>query len=1175
MREQERKQRGDRQIGTMTFCLVLLAAACWTGCSPRAGGGRTEVLSRGPSAAHMDSVYHHNNVGIALMDQHTYGEGGAAFEKAIRLYPEYVDGHINLGISHYSQGLYDEAKEPLTKAVALDPDNPYAHYMLGLIYKIEGQYELAEQELSAVLTVDSEDPFVYYNLGAVYSKLGHSEEAIEAYRKVLELNPDNISAHYNLGNELLRLGQKEESAEEFRIFRKLRKDSPLSPSMGFGYLEQGKYAEAVGARAGKDGVWTEEIDAIPVRFRDVTAETGLPTRTDDAPVNPLEGLADVSGPAVMWVGSAGLFLDHDLDGDLDIYLVQCGAPNRLYRNDGETFTDVTARAGVGDAGFGMTAIHGDYDNDNDPDLYITNYGRNTLYRNNGDGTFEDVTDEAGVGEIGFGASAAFADVDHDGDLDIYVANYADLSSLSEYVKHTHPDRFPRDIPGQPNTLYRNNGDGTFEDITERAGVDGDARPTLAMVFCDFDNDRDVDFYLVNDAQPNVLYTNNRDGTFSDIASSAGVADAGVGGAVAAGDYNKDGYIDLYLVNRSRATLYRNEGDSDTFSKALTMKGGTMSTAAALFDADNDGYLDLFRARGRNRILLRGRSAGAFEERSLEIDRAKDQSYSSRNLASGDYDDDGDIDLLLMDNHGTPTLLRNDGGNANHWLKVDLLGLGSNNDGVGCKVEVKAGVMWQKMELRGNAQDGGCVHFGVRGKRKVDMVRVLWPSGVRQTEIDVDVDQTILVTELDRKGTSCPIVYGWDGERFRFLTDILGGAIIGYPLDDYRTYFVPDTDEYIKIDGDALRPKDGFYELQFCDQLEEIAYLDRAELLAVDHPTGVEIYPNEYLPAGPPYPEFRVHGLSHVRPPVGAWDGEGNDVLDAVLHRDRRYPGGFHRLHHRIFGYADEHVVELDLGDLPGGEDAVLVAYGWAEYAHSTNNVAAAQMGLTLTSPYLQVVGEDGTWHTALPDIGFPAGLPKTMTADLTGIFPTDDRRIRIVTNMVVYWDQFLVGARAGDVPLRITRADPSYAHLHWFGYPRTLFPGGEKPEAYDYHDRSDVATWGRLIGGYTRYGDVREPVLDIDDRYVIMGSGEQITLRFDATAFPELEEGWVRDFLFYANGFGKDMDFSSAHSTTVGPLPFHAMSGYPYPSTESYPVDPEHIEYILEYNTRPVLAIGD
>jgi len=1135
-----------------------------------------EAAGRYPSDAHMDSVYHHNNVGIALMDQHTYGEAGAAFEKAIQLHPEYVDGHINLGISYYSQGLYDEAKEPFIKATTLDTDNPYAHYMLGLIYKIEGEYDLAEKELSDVLAVDSEDPFVYYNLGAVYSKLGRSEEAIGAYRKVLELNPDNVSAHYNLGNELLRLGRKEESGEEFRIFRKLRKDSPLSPSMGFGYLEQGRYAEAVGAREGKGGVGAGEIQAISVRFRDVTAEMGLPRRTGDAPTDPFgrrlkrtactpEGL---QRSIVEPMGSAGLFVDHDLDDDLDIYLVRCGASNRLYRNDGEDFTDVTDEADAGAPGFGMAAIHGDYDNDNDPDLYVVNYGRNLLYRNNGDGTFADITDEAGVGQPGFGASAAFADVDHDGDLDIYVVNYADLSSLPE-----RPElRFPDDFAGQPNVLYRNNGDGTFTDITDEAGVDGGARRTPAVVFCDFDNDRDVDFYLVNDGGPNVLYTNNRDGTFSDIASSAGVADEGEGVSVAAGDWDKDGYIDLYLVNRGRAILYRNEGDSDAFAETLTTKGGTL---ADLFDADNDGYLDLFRARGRDRSLLRGLSEGGFERRSLKIDRAKARPYYNRSLASGDYDNDGDIDLLLVDNAGAPALLRNEGGDANHWLKVKLLGLGSNNDGVGCKVEVKAGLLWQKMELRGNAQDGGSVHFGLRDKRKVDMVRVLWPSGVRQTEIDVDVNQTILVTELDRKGTSCPIVYGWDGEQFRFLTDILGGAIIGYPLDDYRTYFIPDPDEYIKIDGDALRPKEGSYELQFCDQLEEIAYLDRAQLLAVDHPPDVEIYPNEYLPAGPPYPEFRVHGLSHVRPPAGAWDGDGNDVLDAVLHRDRRYPGGFHRLHHRIFGYADEHVVELDLGDLSVGEGAVLVAYGWAEYAHSTNNVAASQMGLTLTSPYLQIVGEDGAWHTALSDIGFPAGLPKTMTADLTGIFRTDDHRVRIVTNMVVYWDQFLVGARADDVPLRITRVDPSYAHLHWFGYPRTLFPGGEKPEAYDYHDRSDLATWGRLIGGYTRYGDVRDLVLGVDDRYVIIGPGEQITLRFDAAAFPSLEEGWVRDFLFYADGFGKDMDFSSAHSTTVGPLPFHAMSGYPYPDAESYPIDPEHIEYILEYNTRPVLAIGD
>jgi hypothetical protein len=498
----------------------------------------------------------------------------------------------------------------------------------------------------------------------------------------------------------------------------------------------------------------------------------------------------------------------------------------------------------------------------------------------------------------------------------------------------------------------------------------------------------------------------------------------------------------------------------------------------------------------------------------------------------------------------------------------MRGLRSNKPGFGAKVEVRALDGYQKLEIAGQngnrSQDSPVVHLGLGRQGKADTVTIRWPSGILQSEIDPAAGKMHQVRELDRKGTSCPILYTWNGTSFEFVTDFLGGSAIGY-LQSPGQYSIPDTDEFVRIEGRQLAEVRGRYVLNLNNQLEEVIFFDQARLLVVDHPAGTEMYPNERLMPGPPYPGFRIFTTREARPPVSAVDGKGRDVLHLISERDRCYPEDFGHLPFK--GYAEPHSLEIDLGDLSGASKILLVIDAWIDYADSSSNLAASQADVKLHPPALQVKDEKGMWKTVMSSMGFPAGLPKTMTVDLTGKFFARDYRIRIRTNMKIYWDRIRVDT-SPDVEVRMTRLDPLSADLHFRGYPAYYTPDGRLPWIYDYGRIRSSETWGTHAGAYTRYGDVRGLLAERDDRFAVTRHGDEISLGFDAGAAPPLKPGWVRDFLLYAVGYGKDMDLNSLYSEVIGPLPFRGMSRYPYASPEGYPDDEEHRTYLREYNTR-------
>jgi hypothetical protein len=472
-----------------------------------------------------------------------------------------------------------------------------------------------------------------------------------------------------------------------------------------------------------------------------------------------------------------------------------------------------------------------------------------------------------------------------------------------------------------------------------------------------------------------------------------------------------------------------------------------------------------------------------------------------------------------------------------------------------------------------------VVFGLGKRAGADAVRVLWPAGIVQAETEIARAQTantggankssaatLRITELDRKPSSCPYLYAWNGERFEFITDFMGGGEMGY-LEEPGRYNRPDPEEYVRIRGDQLKERDGRFELRVTNELEEALFLDRLQLIAVAHPEGVEVYPNEGM-TDPPRP-FILYKTQGARPPLAAVDEHGHDVLSRIESMDRQYPDDFRR--DSLRGYAEEHWLTLKLDDSSTANGrTLLLLTGWTDYSWSSDNVAAAQAGKQMMLPALQVKDTRGEWRTVIEDIGIPVGRPQTVTVDLTGKFLSRNREVRIKTNMRILWDQILVDTSGGDYPVQLTRLDPVGAVLRWRGFSREVTPDGREPFGYNYEQVSFSSPWKVMPGRYTREGDVRELLLNSDDMFVISRPGDCVSLSFDAGKLPPLPKGWTRTFLLYSDGFSKEMDINSASPDQVSPLPFHGMTKYPYRAPEAYPMTQARRAYIERYNTRLV-----
>ncbi|HEX5890278.1 MAG TPA: FG-GAP-like repeat-containing protein, partial [Pyrinomonadaceae bacterium] len=835
-----------------------------------------------------EDAYRANNLGVALLEQFKFKEAADAFKRALQLEPGLALARINLGIALFHVPDLPAAQRELQAASTAVPSAPQPPYLLGLAAKTQNKPEEAIGYFQKVLRIDANDVGANVNLGQLYAQQRKYVDAVAVLRTAIAAEPYNATALYNLGTALIRSGQREEGQKVIAQFQELRQRGS-GTTLGTNYLEQGRYAEAVAST----GAEPELVDkrTPEVVFVDATA-TVLPASGNWAP-------ADVQD------GGALVLFDYDGDGDLDLLEV-AGGKQRLMRNDGGKFVDVTSTSGAlakTATGIGTAAVAGDYDNDGKPDLFILRSTGSALYHNDGNGSFSDVTTASKV-SIGSSSSRsmAFVDVDHDGDLDLFTGA----------------------------VLLRNDGDKTFSDQTASAKL-SDKIVARAVVPTDFDNRRDIDLLVASNEKIS-LWRNLRDGTFRDVAQETGLGEVKGSTSVAAGDVNKDGYTDFFFNSGQLAV----SNGKERFQLA-PIPGD--SNAAQFVDYDNDGLLDLILVTGTKLRVMRNAGDSwndVTSKAAPEIAAAAGQ--RTRMLASGDLDGDGDTDLIFGAPGGGLSVARNDGGNANHSLRVGLAAKVSNRSGVGSKIEIRAGSLAQKLETYSAfpAPAPSDIVFGIGKRTAIDAVRVLWPAGIVQAETEIATNKALSLTELDRKPSSCPYLYVWNGTTFEFVTDFMGGGEMGH-LDAPGVYNTPDPDEYVRIPNDLLKEKNGRFELRVTNELEEAIFFDRMQLVAIAHPQETEVYPNEGLTV--PAQRFKLYTTRDAKPPLAAVDDHGHDVLDRILRMDRDYPDDFKI--HQIRGFADEHTLTLRI---PDGNKIRLLLTGWTDYAWSSDNLAASQSG---------------------------------------------------------------------------------------------------------------------------------------------------------------------------------------------------------------------------------------
>jgi tetratricopeptide (TPR) repeat protein len=974
-----------------------------------------------------------------------------------------------------------------------------------------------------------EQLFRMRNLGkAFYENPTTQAEAVEEFRKALELADNTARERVNYGLALLRAGKAAEGIEQLKAAQKLDPRIPHTWfNLGLALKREGDLDAALAQMEGMERLVSNEPvthyqmgsilkakGEIAGAVKQFEAARNLNSRLA-APHFQLYGLYRQLGRPQEAAAELRIFqeLKKQQEGAAVPEDVEWSVYAEIYdpitESPAARLTAPVYKTETIAGGFtGVTAIS--LDGGARPSLIAWSPTRTAVFR---DGA--NLIADSGLEDLRDVVFLAPGDFDNDGLPDLCVITTTGAS------------------------LYRN-VNGKF-----RKQADLAAGSFRRAVWIDFDHDYDLDLVLIGDHSK--LLRNNGSAGFSDeTARFPFVAGRALDAVRFDLEPDTPGF-DLVMSYQDRTgVLYRDKlgGTYEAVDMKELPAGVTELTA---YDFNHDSRTDL---AAQPDVLLLNRPNG-FERRTggspSGVPVVQDGRVNRAYIKNG---------ALMLDRDVTP-----DYGN---WTEISLAGVKNLKSAIGAKVEVKAGTSYEKQTYAGLP-----LVFRLGARNQIDTVRVTWPNGLVQNETNQPENQRSTIKEAPRLSGSCPMIFTWNGQRFTFITDVLGVAPLGASSGDGK-YFPVDHDEYVSIPGEQLQERDGTYDVRVTEELHEVSYIDQIRLLALDHPADLGIVTNEKFKS-PPFPEFRLFGVGRRVYPAAAHDQNGTDVRSTLLRTDSTYPDSFRR---NQAGVAELHTLDLDFGGAAPSNRAVLILHGWVDWADGSTFLSAMQEHKDLTFPYLQVKDAAGNWRTVVEDMGIPSGKPKTMAVDLSGKFLSSSREVRIVTNLCVYWDEIYLVESDAPPPARMTAVPMTSAALHFRGFSKaTIHPQRKQPESFDYESVSETSMWNPTRGNYTRYGSVEKLLAEPDDRMAIMGSGDEMRLSFSASGLPSLPAGWNRDFLLLVDGWAKDADANTAFSQSVLPLPFHAMSSYPYPPDECYPHDKIHQDYIHEYNTRPALRL--
>ena len=1079
-----------------------------------------------------EQVWRHRNLGKAFYENPaTQYQAVDEFRRALELAPGSARERLNYGLALLRAGKTAEGIAELEKAQKADPSIPHTWFNLGIEYQRAGRYDEARRQLEGMSERVPDEAITQYNLGVLYKLAGERQKALAAFRRSTELDPNLAGPHFQLATTLRQAKKNELAKAEMEIFRRLKK-------------------RHAGAAVPEDLEWSwysEILDEIE------------PAR-DPAPAAPLrllrgEPVQSATGPsAAAAEPGRGLLrtLDFNRDGLEDVLVVsKSGLQLVSASNDGPPSIRELWKGQLTNP---RALDVGDFDNDGRPDLAVVDAGRPRLFRATGD-SFEvvdgPISASGGTDKVDV---PIWLDYDHDYDLDLLVF-------------------------GSPSKLWRNNGDGSWADLSaDFPFVRGVARAAVRLdVLADHQG---FDLAVAYQGGRVVLFRAQLAGSYRSETLAQNLRTEVV--ALHPGDLNNDGWTDLAVQTEGPIKVFLNR-QAGGFQSSQKLGIDAKAGPSVLADLEGRGREDLFTATG----WLRNVGLDPFERTELA---GLEQLRGASTLVAAELHGNGRPELVWIAADGQLRWAKFAGSSDPHWIRVELKGVKNLSLALGAEVEVKAGSHYQKKSYQGSP-----LTFRLGDRQTVDTVRITWPNGLIQNESQKGVDQHFVFKEAQRLSGSCPMIFTWNGEGFQFITDVLGVAPLGASAGDGE-YFPVDHDEWIQIPADALVPgicdtdalnptnnpvpgicdTENQLEIRITEELREVAFLDEIRLVAVDHPSHVEIFTNDKF-KGPPFPEFRLFGVEQGNKihPISAVDHRGRQVGDRLQALDRTYPDAYFR---DYAGVAELHHLDLDFGsalDTKGSDGPILVLSGWVDWADGSSFRGASQAaGPGLIMPYLQARGADGEWQTVLEDMGIPAGKPKTIVVDLAGLLPEGSHELRIVTNLCVYWDEIFIAPSGGPPTVSSTSLAARSAELRFRGFSKPIVhPERKQPETFEYASRRDFTMWNPTRGLYTHYGSV-EPLLQAtDDQYVIMGSGDELRLLFDAKTLPDLAPGQVRSYLLFVDGWAKDGDANTAHSQTVGPLPYHAMPQYPYTDPAAPPDGAEFRQWQETYNTRPALRL--
>lgn len=1042
-----------------------------------------------------------------ILSSHAQPGGGAREERIQRL--------RTLGKAYYENPTtQNEAVEQFRQLVQMNPDSLADRLNYGLALLRAGKVQEGIRILEEVQKKDPSIPHTWFNLGIEYKRMGESQKAIQQLEQMARLVPDEPITHYNLGVLYKAEGRAAEANAKFELAARLDPNFAAPHFQLFNYYRQRGDQEKAKQYLAKFQDLKRRHEESGAGNEDVEWSLYSEIYEEILPAPPSSPPADVrfsAEPLPVRAGQSPGLVVMDFDGAGQADLLVASANGLTLLRQGSHPVPSSFFPGLRAV---LGAAAGDYDNDGRPDLCVLTGDRPVILHNTPKG-FEEAQITLPRGRF---EAALWVDYDHDYDQDLILL-------------------------GEKTVLLRNQLPAGFADRTSDIPfVSGKA--VSGVVTRLIPDTKSHDIVISYENRPAMVYRDRLGGFFD--AAELNVVPGGARGLQAA-DLDNDSAFDL--VWDGGAALNRK-------GRFETIPWGPKG-AAVLADVENRGVLDVVadgmqrRNAGRGRFDEPRRGAG-LPERALAY-------------AAADFDGDGRVDLAVADGEGQLWRLRNETETPHRWARIQITGVKNLKLAFSSEVEVKSGPFYQKQLYRGVP-----LTFGLRDFDTIDTVRITWPNGLIQNEVKQRAGVLLKFQEAQRLSGSCPMIWTWNGAGFEFVTDVLGVAPLGASAGDGR-YFPVDHDEYVWIDGDRLKARAGKLDVRITEELAEVSYLDQVELMAVDHPAGIEIFTNDKWKS-PPYPDFRLYGGAHRVYPLRAMLDGRQDVTERILKRDRRYIDSFAR---DFRGVAQKHAIELDFGQAAAANRAVLVLHGWVDWADGSTFLQQAQSTPEgLLPPVLQAKDDRGNWVTILEDMGMPAGKPKTIAVDLTGKFPGNLRQLRIITNLALYWDEIFLLEDSTTPEARLVPAKPLSADLHFRGFSKNIVhPLRRQPEQFFYEPVSLRAPWNPTSGRYTRFGDVLELITAIDDRMVIMGSGDELAMEFDASSLPPLPAGWKRDWLLKVDGWAKDRDANTAFSQSVEPLPFHGMSGYPYGRGETFPSTPAHRKWMEKYNTRPAMRI--